>query len=183
MNTKTLSIAAFAVVVLVAALSLYSVLPILSSDTQATSTSDGSVACTMEAKMCPDGTAVGRSGPNCEFAACPVSASASYQTGDAVTVAVRMGETVTVLGEKITPTAVLEDSRCPTDVQCIWAGTVRVKATVLTGMGNGNITFELGQVSGTEINSFTLVSVTPATKSTQSITPSDYIFTLKVTRR
>lgn len=29
------------------------------------------VACTMEAKLCPDGTAVGRTGPNCEFAACP----------------------------------------------------------------------------------------------------------------
>lgn len=28
-------------------------------------------ACTMEAKICPDGTAVGRSGPNCEFAKCP----------------------------------------------------------------------------------------------------------------
>lgn len=29
------------------------------------------IACTLEAKICPDGTAVGRSGPNCEFAACP----------------------------------------------------------------------------------------------------------------
>lgn len=29
------------------------------------------VACTMDAKICPDGSAVGRSGPNCEFAACP----------------------------------------------------------------------------------------------------------------
>lgn len=28
------------------------------------------VACTMEAKLCPDGTSVGRQGPNCEFAAC-----------------------------------------------------------------------------------------------------------------
>ena len=28
-------------------------------------------ACTKEAKLCPDGTAVGRSGPNCDFAACP----------------------------------------------------------------------------------------------------------------
>lgn len=28
-------------------------------------------ACTMEAKLCPDGSAVGRSGPNCEFAPCP----------------------------------------------------------------------------------------------------------------
>ncbi|MFH0952636.1 MAG: hypothetical protein V1838_05695 [Patescibacteria group bacterium] len=29
------------------------------------------VACTEEAKLCPDGSAVGRTGPNCEFAACP----------------------------------------------------------------------------------------------------------------
>lgn len=28
-------------------------------------------ACTEEAKICPDGTAVGRTGPNCEFAPCP----------------------------------------------------------------------------------------------------------------
>jgi hypothetical protein len=29
------------------------------------------VACTMEAKLCPDGSYVGRSGPKCEFAPCP----------------------------------------------------------------------------------------------------------------
>ena len=29
------------------------------------------VACTMEAKLCPDGSYVARTGPNCEFAACP----------------------------------------------------------------------------------------------------------------
>jgi len=27
--------------------------------------------CTMEAKLCPDSSAVGRTGPNCEFAPCP----------------------------------------------------------------------------------------------------------------
>lgn len=31
----------------------------------------GQVMCTMEAKMCPDGSGVGRTGPNCEFAPCP----------------------------------------------------------------------------------------------------------------
>jgi len=30
-----------------------------------------SVACTMDAKICPDGSAVGRIGPRCEFAPCP----------------------------------------------------------------------------------------------------------------
>lgn len=29
------------------------------------------IACTQEAKLCPDGSAVGRTGPNCEFAPCP----------------------------------------------------------------------------------------------------------------
>ncbi|MEK7510840.1 MAG: hypothetical protein AAB582_01215 [Patescibacteria group bacterium] len=29
------------------------------------------VACTMEARICPDGSSVGRQGPNCEFSACP----------------------------------------------------------------------------------------------------------------
>ncbi len=29
------------------------------------------IACTMDARICPDGTAVGRTGPNCSFAPCP----------------------------------------------------------------------------------------------------------------
>jgi hypothetical protein len=33
-----------------------------------------STGCTEEAKVCPDGTAVGRTGPNCEFAPCPTNA-------------------------------------------------------------------------------------------------------------
>jgi len=33
-------------------------------------------ACTEEAKICPDGSAVGRMGPNCEFAPCPTQAIA-----------------------------------------------------------------------------------------------------------
>jgi len=38
------------------------------------------VACTMEAKLCPDGSAVGRTGPNCEFAACPTPAPSPVPT-------------------------------------------------------------------------------------------------------
>lgn len=32
------------------------------------------IPCTLEARICPDGSAVGRSGPNCEFAPCPTLA-------------------------------------------------------------------------------------------------------------
>lgn len=35
----------------------------------------GGPMCTTEAKICPDGTGVGRSGPNCEFAPCPTAAA------------------------------------------------------------------------------------------------------------
>jgi hypothetical protein len=35
-------------------------------------------ACTLEAKLCPDGFSVGRTGPNCEFTPCPTS-SPTYQ--------------------------------------------------------------------------------------------------------
>ena len=37
----------------------------------ASGTSSGPVACTMEAKLCPNGASVGRTGTNCEFSACP----------------------------------------------------------------------------------------------------------------
>lgn len=42
----------------------------------------GPVACTLEAKICPDGTTVGRTGPNCEFAVCP-TASTTTPTSEA----------------------------------------------------------------------------------------------------
>jgi hypothetical protein len=32
---------------------------------------EGGVMCPMDAKICPDGSGVGRVGPNCEFAPCP----------------------------------------------------------------------------------------------------------------
>jgi hypothetical protein len=36
-----------------------------------TQKSDEGIACTADAKLCPDGSYVGRVGPNCEFAECP----------------------------------------------------------------------------------------------------------------
>ena len=37
--------------------------------------------CTMDAKVCPDGSAVGRVGPGCEFAECPKVENAETATG------------------------------------------------------------------------------------------------------
>jgi hypothetical protein len=40
------------------------------------------MACTEEAKLCPDGSAVGRTGPQCEFAACPSPVSYEWKLID-----------------------------------------------------------------------------------------------------
>ncbi|MFA6908072.1 MAG: hypothetical protein WC263_04565 [Candidatus Micrarchaeia archaeon] len=37
----------------------------------ASAPAQGQKACTAEAKICPDGSSVGRMGPDCEFAPCP----------------------------------------------------------------------------------------------------------------
>ncbi len=42
------------------------------------------VACTMDAKICPDGSFVGRMPPSCEFAPCPVSVQSCETDSDCV---------------------------------------------------------------------------------------------------
>lgn len=42
--------------------------------------SPSSQACTLEAKICPDGSAVGRTETNCEFAPCPIVATSTELT-------------------------------------------------------------------------------------------------------
>lgn len=39
----------------------------------------GQKGCTLEAKICPDGSTVGRVGPNCEFAPCPIETQGNGQ--------------------------------------------------------------------------------------------------------
>lgn len=41
-----------------------------------------------------------------------------------------LGQSVRVGGVEVRPLEVLEDSRCPQDVDCVWAGTIRVKVRV-----------------------------------------------------
>lgn len=40
-------------------------------DSETRAPSGPGIACTEEAKLCPDGSGVGREGPNCEFPECP----------------------------------------------------------------------------------------------------------------
>lgn len=57
----------------------------------------------------------------------PSTASAAPRSDKALA---RIGETVRVHGIRVTPLRVLEDSRCPQNVRCVWAGRVRLSARV-----------------------------------------------------
>ncbi|MFA5996371.1 MAG: hypothetical protein WC790_01455 [Candidatus Paceibacterota bacterium] len=135
----------------------------------------GQTACTMEAKICPDGTAVGRTGPNCEFAACPTSGP--------ITLEARIGQEVSGLGVRIIPTELLEDSRCPVDVVCIQAGTVRVRARLISGLGEANQEFKLNQPITTETEEVTLIQVMPQPLAGVETKDSSYVFRFEVSKR
>ena len=59
------------------------------------STAEG-VVCTMEAKLCPDGSYVGRSGPKCEFAACPGGATSTGIIGTVITASSTLSSTTPI---------------------------------------------------------------------------------------
>jgi hypothetical protein len=68
-------ISSMGVIILAVALIIAGVFLMTQSSSQPPSdqNQDGLVVCTMDAKICPDGSAVGRVPPSCEFAKCPVT--------------------------------------------------------------------------------------------------------------
>lgn len=50
-----------------------------------TNTPEPKAACTEEAKVCPDGSSVGRTGPDCAFAECPAAAEPESDKPDGET--------------------------------------------------------------------------------------------------
>ncbi|GEM_PF-1894821 len=57
----------------------------------------------------------------------------------------RIGETISVGGPKVTPLALLEDSRCAEGTQCVWAGRLRARVRVDLGSGPREMEMTLGQ--------------------------------------
>jgi hypothetical protein len=99
------------------------------------------------------------------------------------TATVALGETATVGDVTITPTSVEEDSRCPSDVQCIQAGTVRVLVHVASAMGESDMTLTLGAPATLEAETVTLTAVTPGKISTKPADDAAYRFTFEVAHR
>ena len=69
-----------------------------------------------------------------------------------------LGETADLGGSlTVRPLAVIEDSRCPNNVACIWAGRLRLRANV----SGEDVELTLGQAVSTQHGSVTLAVVSP----------------------
>lgn len=130
------------------------------------------VGCTMEAKLCPDGSAVGRVGPSCEFAACPSSVQA--------TTTAALNQTITDGAIRLTPVSLLEDSRCPVDVVCIWAGQVRVSVRLDAEGEQKTLEITSGKPVVFAGRTVTLVATSPMPHSKSSIETAAYSFVFSV---
>ena len=98
-------------------------------------------------------------------------------------VTVSVGSSATVGGVTITPIDVLEDSRCPLDVTCIQAGTVRMRAAVTTSSGTAIYEFKLGNMLTTPTATLQLEGVSPESRSTVPKNTADYRFTFQIVSR
>ncbi|WP_267125723.1 hypothetical protein [Xanthomonas sacchari] len=91
---------------------------------------------------------------------------------------VRLGEIAAVDGPRVRPDRVMEDSRCPADVQCIQAGRLVVRATVLGGGWSKELDLTLGVPVHVADGMLTLVGATPVPIASETAA-SDARFTFK----
>lgn len=107
------------------------------------------------------------------LSACAMTTEAPLADGDNV----RLGQKAYVDGPIVEPIAIIEDSRCPADAQCVWAGRVRVK--MIWHRGNGTkqpFEVELGKAVHLADGRFALTAVRPDKRSGAAIANRDYRF-------
>ena len=67
------------------------------------------------------------------------------------------GQVTAVESLQVRPLALLEDSRCPASVQCVWAGQVRIRAEILSRSGREVREMTLGKPIAAGGGTLTLV--------------------------
>ncbi|MFB9037944.1 hypothetical protein [Xanthomonas arboricola] len=100
-------------------------------------------------------------------------------TGQPIEGPVRLGEIAAVDGPRVRPDSVIEDSRCPPDVQCIVEGRLIVRATVMGGGWSKQIDLTLGVPVPVADGMLTLVDATPVPLSGYAVPASAARFTFK----
>ena len=94
--------------------------------------------------------------------------------------AVPFGAPVRVGDLVVTPKKLVEDSRCPALVRCVWAGRVVVTTRIVGPGFSDTADLTLGEPYGTHSKMLALVSVRPEKAGPAEIEPRDYRFTYEM---
>jgi hypothetical protein len=127
---------------------------------------------------------------------CAVAAASGCATVEPVIVAepgvafsVPLGKTATINGDgtKITFTRVAADSRCPTDVTCVWEGEAQIEIRISrTGSPDETTLLRIHAGNGEEITSGNLVirfvGLKPVPRQADGNAPRAYVAELVVNR-
>ena len=76
----------------------------------------------------------------------------------------------------VTPRAVIEDSRCPINARCVWAGRAVVRTDVAGPGWHETLNLTLGERVNTHGASLALTSVEPGKMAGAEAQPLDYLF-------
>lgn len=94
-----------------------------------------------------------------------------------------LNQTIKVQGTTLKVRAVTEDSRCASDVQCVWAGRVRVALAIASSTSTSMPELEPGTTITAGNLAITLDKVAPYPISTHKIADSEYRFTFTIKSR
>ncbi|MBK6801363.1 hypothetical protein [Novosphingobium sp.] len=95
---------------------------------------------------------------------------------------VRLGQTASVGPLRVTPLRVLEDSRCPMEARCVWAGQVRLQVRVVHAGHRAVHEVVSNKPLALAGGNLELAGVMPPTSVQRKIAPRDYRFTLRFER-
>ena len=94
---------------------------------------------------------------------------------------VPLGRSAYVDGPIIRTVKVIEDSRCPMNARCIWAGTVKIEAVWVRSSGDRTIKLELGKPVPLADGTLELTDVSPSRMAGEGrgLKPEDYRFSFR----
>lgn len=99
-------------------------------------------------------------------------------------VTTKIGRAVTINRMTIRPVKVVEDSRCPANVRCVWAGRLVVLTEVGAPRGGEQLrlNLELGKPVELYGGRLTVLQARPAKRAATPVRQSDYRFTYRFER-
>lgn len=114
------------------------------------------------------------------LAACAVVPPPTVSTPLPESSQVALGQSVRVGDLVVTPISVAEDSRCPMNARCVWAGRLvvetRIEGEASAGRWRDTAPIQLGETYGTHGKTIALVSGEPGKTADRETRPEDYRF-------